>query len=271
MFIQNWNFGNDLVLRCGHKEHEHNSGEHIHQFCEFVLVREGEIEITVDGKCYMAKSGDIAVILPFSVHSFRTPKHAVLLICVCSNAFFTDFIPFSTLCKKREISVFSASAPLWSYIIDSGFYDNTHTKLIFDPEKDNDYIHNLKATLYLILAEYFSKAPIIDNLGADNTLSKILIYINNNYCSDISLESIGLELGYSPKYISNCLSTLQGLNFKTFVNSLRVEKAKFLLLSSKKNNAEISAECGFASQASFQRVFRDLVGNSPKKYSSQRK
>ena len=271
MIIQNWNFGNELVLRCGHKEHEHNSGEHIHQFCEFVLVREGEIEITVDGRCYTARAGDIAVILPFSVHSFRTPEHAVLLICVCSNAFFTDFIPFSMLCKKREIAVFSASPHLWSYLIDSGFYDNTHTRLLFDPEKDYNYINSLKATFYLILAEYFTKAPLIDKMGTDNTLSKILIYINENYCSDISLESIGLALGYSPKYISNCLSMLQGLNFKAFVNSLRVEKAKFLLLSTKKPNAEISAECGFTSQASFQRVFRDIVGQSPKKYGTQRK
>ena len=270
MIIQNWNFGNDLVLRCGHKEHEHNSGEHIHQFCEFVLVREGEIEITVDGKSYRAGAGDIAVILPFSIHSFRTPKHAVLLICVCSNAFFTDFIPFNLLCKKREISVFKASGPLWTYLIDSGFYDNTHTRLIFDSERDHDYIHRLKSTFYLILAEYFTKAPIIDKLATDNTLSKILIYINENYCSDISLETIGVALGYSPKYISNCLSMLEGLNFKTFVNSLRVEKAKFLLLSTNKNNADISAECGFTSQASFQRVFRDIVGQSPKKYSSQR-
>ena len=271
MFIQNWNFGNDLVLRCGHKENQHNSGDHIHQFCEFVLVRDGEIEITVDGKRYMAKAGDIAVILPFSVHSFRTPEHATLLICVCSNAFFTDFIPYSMLCKKREISVFTASSPLWSYLIDSGFYDNTHTRLSFSPEKDCNCIHHLKSTFYLILAEYFSKAPIIDKLGADNALSKILIYINDNYCSDISLESIGTALGYSPKYISNCLGALQGLNFKSFVNSLRVEKAKFLLLSTQKANAEISAECGFNSQASFQRVFRDIVGQSPKKYSSQRK
>ena len=271
MFIQNWNFGNDLVLRCGRVDHMHNSGDHIHQFCEFIFVREGEIEITVDGKCYVAGPGDIAVILPFSVHSFHTPKHVVQLICVCSNAFFTDFIPFNILCKKRTISVFTASTPLWSYLMNSGFYDSVNTKLVFSPDTDYDYINKLKSTFYLILSEYFSKAPIVDKSGTDNTLSKILIYINHNYCSDLSLESVGAALGYSPKYISNCLHALDGLNFKTLVNALRVEKAKFLLISTKKTNAEISAECGFTSQASFQRVFHDIVGQSPKKYGSLHK
>ena len=86
MFIQNWNFGNDLVFRCGHVDGAHNSGDHIHQFCEFILVREGEIEITVDGRTYKAKAGDIAVIPPFSIHSFYTPERVVQLICVCSNS-----------------------------------------------------------------------------------------------------------------------------------------------------------------------------------------
>ena len=181
MFIQNWNFGNDLVLRCGHVESSHNSGDHIHQFCEFILVREGEIEITVDGRTYTARQGDIAVILPFSVHSFRTPNRVVQLICVCSNAFFAGFIPFSALYKKRSVSVFTASKPLWSYLIDSGFYDNVHTRLSFSQAKDGNYINWLKSTLYLILTEFFEKSEPIDNSVADNTLSKILIYINENY------------------------------------------------------------------------------------------
>ena len=247
----------------------HNSGDHIHQFCEFILVREGEIEITVDGRCYKAKAGDIAVIPPFSIHSFYTPERVVQLICVCSNSFLTDFVPFGALSRKRSSSVFSASAPLWSYLIDSGFYDEVHTRLRFTTAEDADYANRLKSTFFLILTEYFSKTTVSDSTEADNTLSKILIHIDENYCSNISLRSIGNALGYSPKYISNCLNQLPGLSFKTFVNSLRIEKAKLLLLSTRKTNTEISAECGFTSQVSFQRVFRNMTGKSPKKFKSE--
>ena len=270
MIIQNRNFGNDLVLKCNHVDGTHNFGDHLHQFCEIVIVREGEIEITVNGQTHTAVAGYIAVMLPFNVHSFSTPEHVVFLLCVCSNAFFTDFLPFSELCKKRSAAVFHASDALWSYLIDSGFYDNTNTKLHFSPKDDFNYINKLKATFFLILSEYFDSVPAVGDSEMVNTLSKIIIYINQNYDKDLSLESVGTALGYSPKYISNCLNTIPGLGFRTLINSLRIEKAKFLLLSTDKSNTDISFDCGFRSQASFQRVFRELVGTSPQKYRSSR-
>ena len=75
MFVQDSNFGSELVLKCGHTDGVHNSGNHIHQFCELEMVLEGEIEITVSGRTYLAKKGDIAIIPPFTVHSFYTPAY----------------------------------------------------------------------------------------------------------------------------------------------------------------------------------------------------
>ncbi len=271
MIIQNRNFGNDLVLKCGHIDGMHNFGDHLHQFCEIILVRDGEIEITVNGETCIARAGDIAVILPFNIHSFNTPRHVVQLICVCSNAFFTELLPLKELCKKRSSAVFKASKPLWNYLIDSGFYDNTHTKLHFSLEKDHNYINKLKSTFFLILSEYFDSVPVIGESNVDNTLSKILIYINQNYDQELSLESVGAALGYNPKYVSNCLNMIPGLRFRTLINSLRIEKAKLLLLSTQKTNTEISFDCGFLSQASFQRIFREIVGVSPQKYRSEKK
>ena len=271
MFIQQHNFGSDLSLRCGHVDGVHNSGDHLHQFFEIVPVLDGEIEITVDGKKYLAGAGDIAIIPPFRIHSFYTPKYVKQLICVFNSSFLTDFIPLTELCKKREVSVFHASAHLWDYLINSGFYGNTRTKREFDAVKDYNYIHRLRSTFYLILAEYFDKAPVIGDSGIDFTLSKILVHISENYDKDISLETVGLALGYSPKYVSGCLKAIPNVNFRSLVNSLRIERAKNLLLTTDKDNTEIAYDCGFVSQASFHRAFRDLVGTTPGKYRSNRR
>ena len=50
MFIQEHNFGTNPEFKCGHTDGVHNSGDHLHQFFEFELIKEGEIEITVDGE-----------------------------------------------------------------------------------------------------------------------------------------------------------------------------------------------------------------------------
>lgn len=270
MFIQQHNFGNELSLKCGHTDGIHNSGDHLHQFFEFELVREGEIEITVDGETVTAGAGDIAIIPPFRIHSFNTPKYVKQLICVITNSFLTDFISLAELCQKRKTHVFHASAPLWSFLIESNFYD-TRTKKTFDVVRDANYIHYLRSVFYLIISEYINTVPVSGSSHVDNTLSKILIYISENYDKDISLKSVGLALGYSPKYVSNCLKDIPGMGFRSLINSLRVEKAKNLLSSTDKYSLDIAYECGFVAQASFHRAFREIVGTTPQKYRASRK
>ena len=270
MFIQQHNFGTDLELRCGHTDGIHDSGDHLHQYFEFEMVMDGEIEITVDGKTVTARAGDIAIIPPFRVHSFHTPKYVKQLICVFTNSFLTDFIPFDEICQKRETHVFHASEPLWSFLVNSDFY-NTRTKKSFDPNRDLNYVHYLRSVFYLILSEYFNKVPVTGGSTIDNTLSKILIYISENYRSDISLKSVGTALGYSPKYVSNCLKAIPGIGFRPLINSLRIELAKKLLITTDKYSLDVAYDCGFVSQASFYRVFRELVGTSPQQYRNERK
>ena len=270
MFIQQHNFGNELTLRIGRKVGVHNSGDHLHQSFEFEIVTEGEINITVDGETRTARAGDIAIIPPFRIHSFHTPEQVKMMICVIPHAFLTDFIPLTELGKKRETHIFHASAPLWDFLMNGGFYTEVRTKHKFDPVTDANYIHTLRSTFYLILAEYFNTVPVTGSSHIDNTLSKILIYISENYDKDVTLKSVGAALGYSPKYVSNCLKAISGSGFRSIVNSLRIEKAKKLLMTTDKYSLEIAEECGFVSQASFHRVFKELVGVSPQQYKAHK-
>ena len=265
MFVQQHNFGSETVIRCGHTNGIHNSDDHLHQFCEIEMILEGEIEITVEGKKHLARAGDIAVIPPFKMHSFYTPSYVKQLICVFSNSFITDFISLDELCKSREAFVFHASAPIWSYLMEIDFY-NTKTKLKFDPAKDAPYIHKLRSIFYLIIAEYFNTVKEISSSATDNTLSKILIYMSQNYTDNLTLASVGAALGYSPKYISNCLSMIPGIGFRDLINSMRIDKAKLMLVNTSLSVLDIACECGFSSLATFHRTFSNLVGTSPKKH-----
>ena len=270
MFIQGHNFGNELIMRCGHVDGAHTSGDHMHQFCELEMVLDGEIEITIEGKKYIAKEGDIAIITPFRMHSFYTPRYVKQLICVFSNAFITDFLPFVELCKSREKYVFHAPKYLWNYLIDTNF-QNSKTKLKFYPDEESELIHKLKATFYLILSEYFSASRATGESDIDNTLSRILLYISENYTRDLTLSSVGAALGYSPKYVSNCLKAIPDFNFRKLINSMRIEKAKGLLATTDNSNITIAYECGFASETSFHRIFLDMVGTTPKQYKALHK
>lgn len=264
MFVQHTNFGNQSVLRCGFTNGKHNSGDHIHEFCEMEMVIEGEIEITVDGKKQVARAGDIAIIPPFKVHSFYTPNYVKQTIFVISNNLMPSSVSFDELCRAREISVFHAPDRLWSFLIESGFHSD-YAK-VYDPEKDAETMHWIRSVIYLILCEYWRAAPISANAPAEKALSRILIYMSRHFREPITQSTVGAALGYSAKYVSNCFRALKGFGFRDVLNSTRVVEAKRLLSATDFTNVEIALECGFSSVSTFHQVFLAAEGLPPKQY-----
>lgn len=264
MFVQHTNFGNQSVLRCGFTNGMHNSGDHIHEFCEMEMVLDGEIEITVDGKKHIARAGDIAVIPPFRVHSFHTPNYVKQTIFVISNNLLPSSVSFDELCRPREISVFHAPERLWNFLTESGFHRDYARN--YDPQNDAETIHWIRSVIYLILCEYWKIVPISEGAHTEKALTRILVYMSQHFREPITQESLGAALGYSAKYISNCFRALKGFGFRDVLNSMRVEEAKRLLSTTDFTNVEIAVECGFSSVSTFHQVFLTAEGCAPKQY-----
>ena len=268
MFVQHSNFGPQSIIKCGHTDGLHNSGDHLHQFFEMEIVLDGEIEISLEGEKTLTKAGEIAIIPPFKVHSFHTPKYVKQVIYVISDNFLPESISPAELCSKRRSHVFTPSAELWRFILDSGFTD---IGKVYDPIKEAAVIHKHKAMIHMILAEYFCNVPVIPSYTSYNALSKILSYMAESFTENLSLERVGAELGYSPKYVSNCLRSVTNFGFRRILNSLRVERAKFMLKTTDKTVLAIAMECGFTSESGFHEIFKELTGTTPGVYRAELK
>jgi AraC-like DNA-binding protein len=59
---------------------------------------------------------------------------------------------------------------------------------------------------------------------------------------------------------------MTGINFVEFVARTRVEKARNLLLNPNRRVSEVAFEVGFQSLSQFNRAFRKIAGESPRKY-----
>ncbi len=265
MIIQKTNFGSAHIIRSGVHEGKYCYGEHIHQFCELVWVLDGELEMTVNGKTELAKSGDITVIAPFSVHSFNTPVYTKILIAVISDSFIIGRVSREELYATRERATFTPSGELSAFLYAKGFahlcvYQHQH-------KNDNNYSHNVSSLIYLIFSEYFNTYPTTSDIFGKNALSSILIYMTEHFTENLTLGSVGAALGYSPKYISNCISGLSGFNFRKLLNSLRAEYAKNLLINEKNLTVmDVAMRSGFSNERSFYRAFLEIVGTTPAGY-----
>lgn len=90
--------------------------------------------------------------------------------------------------------------------------------------------------------------------------------ITNQYFleSGITIEALASRLQVGRTTLSNCINREEGVNFNTWINGLRIEKAKELLLKKPELSISIISEkVGYSEQANFSRQFRAITGYAP--------
>ena len=266
MQVHSKNFGSKTALRCGYLSGKYNFPFHIHQFPEIVFCLEGEMELTVEGVTETMHSGDMAVISPFRVHSFHTPKYVNRWLAVFSADFLSGFLSEDEIYGEGERCVFTPSPQLSSFV--SAHLTNSNEEF-FDMTREE--IRSFKALCFAVYEEYMRVVPFSAKHKHSKTLSSILLYIIEHYRENLSLAVIGAALGYSPKYISLCLSEIDGANLFYLINSFRAEYAKKLLLTTELKLIDIAYECGYSNEKSFYRAFNQVTGMTPGKYKSAKR
>ncbi len=94
-------------------------------------------------------------------------------------------------------------------------------------------------------------------------------YIGRNFQDDIALQDIAGAFGYSDVYFCKLFKQNFEVNFITYLNEYRLEKAKELLADPLINIKDISAMAGFRDANYFTRVFKRVTGKTPSDYRSE--
>ncbi len=81
-----------------------------------------------------------------------------------------------------------------------------------------------------------------------------------------SREDVSEELGIPEHQLSRVINAHFGKNFNEFLNSYRIKEAQYRLVNEDAPITAIAYDVGFSSIASFNRVFKTMVGMSPSAY-----
>lgn len=86
----------------------------------------------------------------------------------------------------------------------------------------------------------------------------------------LTIAELAAEIGSNKSYVSSCINSRTGKTFNEYVNGLRVEEAKRLILERKDGTplSEIGESCGFSNEASFYRIFKAYTGMTPSNWRS---
>ena len=89
-------------------------------------------------------------------------------------------------------------------------------------------------------------------------------YIAEHQNEEVSLRQVAGAVNMSAFYFCKIFKRATGLTFTDYVARTRIEKVKNLLLNPHKRISEVAYETGFQSLSQFNRVFRRVMGQSPK-------
>ena len=116
------------------------------------------------------------------------------------------------------------------------------------------------------VVENFMNAAFYDKDKGNPYIRKALRFMYDNYGERLELPQVADFVGLSPNYFSSLFHDTVGVSFKEYLNSIRVEASKQLLMSTEYDLADIAAAMGFPDQSYYCKVFKKVTGMSPGKF-----
>lgn len=98
------------------------------------------------------------------------------------------------------------------------------------------------------------------------TMRKCCTFITSNLYAHLNLTKLAHALNISTRNLTNRFQKELGVTPMAYVQSARIEEARFLLKYTHHSLLEISTALHFSSQSHFTSVFRRLTGMTPKRY-----
>ena len=107
-----------------------------------------------------------------------------------------------------------------------------------------------------------------DNL---DFISEVRQFMLDNMENGALLKDASDHFHYNISYFSRTFKSKTGMNYKDYLLSMQIQRAKTLLTSTEFKVQEISKKVGFFSTNNFQMVFKRETGMTPKEYRKQQK
>lgn len=127
----------------------------------------------------------------------------------------------------------------------------------------------ISSLISLILSRIFPNLHLsmYDYNTPQDLAGKILAYIGSHFTEDITQSHIASLFGINKCTLSRIFTNTLEMNYNYYINSLRINYAKYLLATEKTLPiTNIAFECGFHNQQTFNRVFKSFTDITPNEF-----
>jgi AraC-like DNA-binding protein len=234
--------------------------KHFHDTFSIGVNKEGKSIYENSTKLYTLDKDMLSIINPLAVHSCNSCSDVLNIYYMlyldtkwCMN------IQKLINCEVKEF----IEIP-FHILEDKDFYSEflMLCEFIF---QDNSILEKEDEVLKFFLKFFSLYLDTKESKIVNEKLKEILLYLDDNYKENISLDKLSKEFGLNPFYIIRLFKSQMNLTPHSYLLNVRINKAKEYL----KNGYSIvdtALECGFFDQSHFHKNFLKIVAITPNEY-----
>ncbi len=238
---------------------DHPFPSHVHDVTEIVCLLTGRVDMTIGGKRVVLSPGDAAVVFPSVPHSYDdvTADASGLTVIFAPdtidefNHAFRTMLPVNPLIRAEDKA--PELEPIIHALIKQSNQESSSLRL--------GYLH-------LLLSYLFSCLPLepMGKNGLSGMVSQVLHYVSDHFTEPLTLESTARALGISRIHLSHIFSQQLHINFRQYINILRIDRACTLLKDPGYSISQIADLCGYGNSRTFHRAFQAQRNMAPNQF-----
>lgn len=255
---------------------EYSSRLHIHEFAEISYIISGKAEHEINGEVYPVIRGDVIAISRNTPHTFRPVSSSEPFVAY--DMMFTESFFERGFCLGEDFgemcaTLFYQSCDTSPDIHISGaavigeLFHRIYTEFC---NKRKGYLDLIRAYTAELIIGLFRKIEAEDSgklsqrlrAAVNNTVS----YLEKNFRRHITLEELAARIYFSKDYLNRVFREVVGMPVGAYLQRLRLDEAKRLLLETDSTVLDIAIASGFGDVKSLYTVFKREMHMTPGEY-----
>ncbi len=213
-------------------------------FNDLTFVLKGSLTYFIDGEKITLKTGDAILIKQGSLRT-REEKSKV------------EYISFNYLGSEgKDLPTYFEDCISYEIKLLFGVCDEILKTYAIYEDKIDDIIS--------LIIKFLSEKK--RTMNENPLVSAIKKYILENLQHSISLNVIAQHAGYSPNYCDTVFKKNEGISIINYLIQQRITEAKRLITEGVLSLKDVSATVGYSDYNYFSRIFKKIVGCSPKDF-----